>query len=77
VFVLDLAPLKAGVTPRLDVTTDKGQLRNTISTFNPANGGWRVSFELVPGAETTVELHGRLMDGNIPLTETWLYRWTT
>jgi glucans biosynthesis protein len=76
-FVLDVAPLKGGVAPRLDVTSDKGQLRNIISTANPADGGWRISFELVPGRETVVELHGRLMAGDTPLTETWLYRWTT
>jgi glucans biosynthesis protein len=77
VVVLDVAPLKRGVTPKLDLTSDKGQLRNVISTPNPADGGWRVSFELVPGRETAVELHARLMDGATPLTETWLYRWTT
>jgi periplasmic glucans biosynthesis protein len=76
-FVLDVAPLKPGVIPRLDVTSDKGLLRNVTSTPNPGDGGWRISFELVPGRETTVELHGRLVDGDVPLTETWLYRWTT
>ena len=73
-FVLDIAPLKSGVPPRLDVTSDKGQLRNMTSA--PIPGGWRISFELVPGRETVVELHGRLMAGDTPLTETWLYRWT-
>jgi glucans biosynthesis protein len=76
-FELDIAPLKSSTVPRLDVTNDKGQLRNLIASPNPATGGWRISFEMVPGRETTVELHGRLMDGNRPLTETWLYRWTT
>lgn len=76
-FVMDVAPLASGRTPRLDVTSDKGQLRNLISVPNPADGGWRISFELAPGRETVVELHGRLMDGDTPLTETWLYRWTT
>jgi glucans biosynthesis protein len=76
-FVMDVAPLPSGATPRLDVTSDKGQLRNMISTPDPATGGWRISFELVPGRESTIELHGRLMDGDTPLTETWLYRWTT
>ncbi|WP_158746754.1 glucan biosynthesis protein [Acidisphaera sp. L21] len=74
--VLDLAPLKPGITPKLDVTNDKGQLRNLTSTEIPGVG-WRISFELVPGRETAIELHGRLMAGDTPLTETWLYRWTT
>ncbi len=76
-FVLDVGPLKPGVTPRLDVTNDKGQLRDITATPLPADAGWRISFELVPGRETAVELHGRLMAGDTPLTETWLYRWTT
>ena len=76
-FVMDVAALPSGATPKLDVTSDKGQLRNMISTPNPATGGWRISFELVPGRESAIELHGRLMDGDTPLTETWLYRWTT
>ena len=76
-FVLDVAPLGVGVTPRLDLTSDKGQLRNAISTVNPADGGWRVSFELMPGRETAIELHARLMEGDKPLSETWLYRWTS
>ena len=76
-FVLDVGPLAAGAPPRGDVTSDKGQLRNVISTSNPATGGWRISFELVPARESVVELHGRLMDGDTPLTETWLYRWTS
>lgn len=74
-FVLDIAPLKPGVSPKLDVTTDKGELRNL--TTAPIPGGWRISFELVPGREPVVELHGRLLDGAKPITETWLYRWTT
>ena len=76
-FVLDVGPLKPGVTPRLDVTNDKGQLRNITAAPLPGGAGWRVSFELVPGRETAVELHGRLLAGDTPLTETWLYRWTT
>ena len=76
-FVMDVGPLASGATPRVDVTSDKGQLRNVISTSNPATGGWRISFELVPARESVVELHGRLMDGDTPLTETWLYRWTS
>ena len=76
-FVLDVAPLQQGARPQLDVTTDKGELRHLNLGRNAGNGGWRISFELVPGRETAIELHGRLTDGSGPLTETWLYRWTT
>ena len=43
---------------------------------NPATGGWRLSFQLDQGSEKLVEMHARLMDGDNPLTETWIYRWT-
>jgi glucans biosynthesis protein len=76
-FVMDVAPLRHGVTPTLDVTSDKGKLQNILSMSNPATGGWRISFEMVPGSETVVELHARLMADKTPLSETWLYRWTT
>jgi periplasmic glucans biosynthesis protein len=31
----------------------------------------------VQGSEKVVEMHARLMDGDNPLTESWIYRWTT
>ena len=43
---------------------------------NPETGGWRILFEFLPGRETAVEMHARLMNGTTPLTETWIYRWT-
>jgi glucans biosynthesis protein len=75
-FVLDVAPLPAGVTPRLDVTSDGGELKNLVSVANPGDGGWRIRFDLDPGQASAVELRGRLLAGDKPLTETWLYRWS-
>ncbi len=80
VFVLDiageaLAALPAGTALRHDVTSDKGKLQNIVLIPTPELGGWRLSFELVPDAEV-VELHARLMNGDTPVSETWLYRWT-
>jgi glucans biosynthesis protein len=43
---------------------------------NPETGGWRLSFRLAPGKEPAVELRGQLMDGDAPLSEVWVYRWT-
>ena len=77
VFALDVAPLPAGVTPKLDLTSNKGKLQNMLLAPNPATGGWRVGFEMLPGREGVVELHARLMAGDKPVTETWLYRWTS
>lgn len=75
--VLDYADLPASPALRADVTADKGELRNIVSEPNTATGGWRVSFELRPSGEATVELHARLLDGDRPVSETWLYRWTS
>jgi glucans biosynthesis protein len=44
---------------------------------NTEAGGWRIHFELVPGNAPLVELRVVLKDGDQPLTETWLYRWTS
>ena len=77
IFVLDVANLPASPALRADVTSDKGQLAHVVSQPNPPSGGWRISFEMQPGRETTVELHARLLDGDKPVSETWLYRWTS
>jgi glucans biosynthesis protein len=80
VFVLDiageaLAALPAGTALRHDVTSDKGKLQNIVLIPAPELGGWRLSFELVPDADA-IELHARVMNGDTPVSETWLYRWT-
>ncbi|HJS85431.1 MAG TPA: glucan biosynthesis protein G [Acetobacteraceae bacterium] len=81
-FVIDTAgaalkQMPAGVTPTLDATADGAQLRNLVAQPNPDLGGWRMSFELAPVRGKTVELHARLLAGGQPITETWMYRWTT
>ncbi|NKE46080.1 glucan biosynthesis protein G [Roseomonas frigidaquae] len=80
-FVLDVAGGKAGevppdTTPSLDLSHSAGEIRHAVVQRNPQNGGWRVHFELVPGAARQVELRAVLKLGDQPLTETWLYRWT-
>lgn len=80
-FVVDFAggPLekrKATDLPAIDVSADKGKILNPVVEANPVTGGWRLSFQLDLGSEKIVELRGRLMDGDTPLTETWIYRWT-
>ena len=81
-FVIDAAgpPLKAlaaGVTPTLDAGASAGKLQNMVVEPNPDLGTWRISLELVTEGKKLVELHARLMDGDKPLTETWIYRWTS
>ena len=79
-IVVDFAggPLKDAaihVTPDVGVST--GAYSNVVSEPNPAINGWRVMFELAPGSAKLVEAHVRLMGEHAPLSETWIYRWTS
>ena len=57
------------------VTASKGEIRNAVVYRNAEVGHWRLSFELVPGKETEIELMAHLRDAQGRLSETWLYRW--
>lgn len=57
------------------VTASKGEVRNAVVYRHADVGHWRLSFELVPGTETEIELQAHLRDGQGRLSETWLYRW--
>jgi glucans biosynthesis protein len=81
-FVIDfvggpLAERKADDLPGIDVGTSKGKIENPVVEPNPTIHGWRLSFQLDQGSETLIDMHARLMNGETPLTETWIYRWTT
>jgi glucans biosynthesis protein len=80
-FIIDfvggvLKDRQVDALPAIDVGASEGQIENPVVEPNPATGGWRLSFQLHQGSEKLVEMHARLMDGETPLTETWLYRWT-
>jgi glucans biosynthesis protein len=79
-FALDLTgnTLKGldAATVRADVSTNKGEVRNVVAHPNPETGGWRLSFDLDPKKETVVELRAQLNQGDKPLSEVWVYRWT-
>lgn len=61
---------------RIDMDASAGKLSNMNLQANTTARGLRASFELTPGDASTVELRLRLLRGNRPVTETWLYRWT-
>ncbi len=79
-FVLDFvgANLKTIKTEgaRAAITADKGKIDNVVIQPNPETDGWRLSFRLAPAKETVVELRAQLMQGETPLSEVWIYRWT-
>ena len=80
-FVLDinggkLKSLPADTKPTLAVSGDHGKILNANVQPNPLTGGWRASFELAPENAKAVELRAQLMNGTVPMSETWIYRWT-
>jgi len=76
-FVIDFEGLgKSTEGLRIDAGTSAGKLSNLVLQPNPRIGALRASFELAPGETNVAELRLRLVRGDQPATETWLYRWT-
>ena len=80
-FIIDfvgeaLKSLQADHPPTLNVGSDKGKIISAVTQPNPDVSGWRVSIELDTQDNKLVELHALLKQGDQPLTETWIYRWT-
>ncbi len=61
---------------KLDVGSSAGRISNAVLQPNRLTKGIRASFELTPGDANLVELRMRILRGERPMTETWLYRWT-
>lgn len=59
------------------VSTNKGTVQNVLVTPNPEQDAWRISFDLLPGDEKLCELRATLMQADAPVSETWVYRWTS
>jgi glucans biosynthesis protein len=76
-FVIDFEGLgKSTEGLRIEADTSAGKLTNLVLQPNPRIGALRASFELAPEDAKVAELRMRLMRGEQPATETWLYRWT-
>jgi glucans biosynthesis protein len=76
-FVIDFRDVgKAPDGLRVEAGTSAGKLNNIVLQPNPTTRGLRASFELSPGDASVAELRLRLLKGDRPVTETWLYRWT-
>jgi glucans biosynthesis protein len=81
-FVIDFAggALKGrgdDARPDIDIGSDKGKIANVTLQKIPGGEAWRLSFQLVTGDEKVVEMHVRLLDAGKPVSETWVYRWTS
>jgi periplasmic glucans biosynthesis protein len=77
VFILDI--VGAGEKTdglRLDLGVSAGKMSNPALRSNLALHGLRASFEVDPGDADLIEMRMRVMRGDRPVSETWLYRWT-
>jgi periplasmic glucans biosynthesis protein len=77
VFILDFVGAGEKIDGlRLDVAASKGRISNATLTSNGSLHGLRASFEMDPNDADLIELRLRVVRGDTPVTETWLYRWT-
>jgi glucans biosynthesis protein len=77
VFILDFAGAGEKIDGlRLDLGASKGRISNATLISNRAIHGLRASFEIDPDNADLIELRLRVVRGDSPVTETWLYRWT-
>jgi len=78
VFLLDFVGAGDKVDGlRLDLGSSAGRISNSALMSNGALHGLRAGFELDPRDADLIELRLRIMRGDQPVTETWLYRWTS
>ncbi|MDP9082230.1 MAG: glucan biosynthesis protein [Pseudomonadota bacterium] len=78
VFLLDFVGAGEKVDGlRLDLGASSGKVSNATLMSNNSLHGLRASFEIDPGNAELIELRLRIMRGDRPVTETWLYRWTS
>ncbi len=78
VFLLDFVGAGEKIDGlHLDLSASAGRISNATLMSNSALHGLRASFELDPRDADLVELRLRIMRGDRPVTETWLYRWTS
>jgi glucans biosynthesis protein len=77
VFILDFVGAGEKIDGlHLDLGASAGKLSNAALVSNNAIHGLRASFEIDPSDAALIELRLRILRGDKPITETWLYRWT-
>jgi periplasmic glucans biosynthesis protein len=62
---------------RLDLNASAGAISNATLVSNGELHGLRASFEIDPKDAELIELRLRIMRADAPVSETWLYRWTS
>jgi periplasmic glucans biosynthesis protein len=77
VFLLDIVGAGEKLDGlRLDLGSSAGAISNASLISNNELHGLRASFEIDPKDAELIELRLRVMRGDTPVSETWLYRWT-
>ena len=77
VFILDFVGAGEKIAGlHLDLGASAGKVSNATLVSNDAIHGLRASFEIDPDDAGLIELRMRILRGDRPVTETWLYRWT-
>jgi periplasmic glucans biosynthesis protein len=78
VFLLDIVGAGEKLDGlRLDLSASAGAISNSALVSNGEMHGLRASFEIDPKDADVIELRLRVMRGDTPVSETWLYRWTS
>jgi glucans biosynthesis protein len=78
VFLLDIVGAGEKLDGlRLDLGASAGAISNATLVSNGELHGLRASFEIDPKDAEVIELRLRVMRGDTPVSETWLYRWTS
>ncbi|MGO9935069.1 MAG: glucan biosynthesis protein [Steroidobacteraceae bacterium] len=78
VFLLDIVGAGEKLDGlRLDLGASAGRISNATLMSNSELHGLRASFEIDPNDADLIELRLRVMRGDRPVSETWLYRWTS
>jgi glucans biosynthesis protein len=57
-------------------TVSPGKILEQTLTVLPDRGMARLSFVLDPDGQVLAELRAQILENNVPVSETWLYRWT-
>jgi glucans biosynthesis protein len=78
VFMLDIVGAGEKLDGlRLDLNSSAGAISNATLVSNGELRGLRASFEIDPKDAELIEMRLRIMRGDTPVSETWLYRWTS
>jgi glucans biosynthesis protein len=80
-FVIDFALPGSTLSPdsetfTADVSCTRGRIADVVLMPHPDIQGLRLSFLFYPEQEDVSELRALLRQGDRPVSETWLFRWT-